>query len=322
MTQMLKPCPFCDGPTHLKPLDDETGCQHLGTPHCPIGRWTMTVEQWNHRASSIPEPEAAPIPMVLFCPECGQQHIDKPEPEDGWENPPHKSHKCVGPNGCGCIWRPADVPTDGVAAIETHGTADTWFAASRQAAPANSPEAASSDEDAVELVARAIHPSRIADLELALDLALARLVHLEPGDSRAVSNEFVAMAAISCNIRDNLDECRQIIRDALGDDAAAIEGQIAVFQDAEKIAAVAAEQDAVEQYVAEYELCGDDGYYAPTDHERGLIMDAMQGWLVDRDRLVREARAASGIETEGHDADERHGAEHESPVPEEGDAHA
>jgi hypothetical protein len=308
MTQMLKPCPFCDGPTHLKPLDDETGCQHLGTPHCPIGRWTMTVEQWNHRASSIPEPEAAPIPMVLFCPECGQQHIDKPEPEDGWENPPHKSHKCVGPNGCGCIWRPADVPTDGVAAIETHGTADTWFAASRQAAPANSPEAASSDEDAVELVARAIHPSRIADLELALDLALARLVHLEPGDSRAVSNEFVAMAAISCNIRDNLDECRQIIRDALGDDAAAIEGQIAVFQDAEKIAAVAAEQDAVEQYVAEYELCGDDGYYAPTDHERGLIMDAMQGWLVDRDRLVREARAASGIETEGHDADERHGA--------------
>jgi hypothetical protein len=29
---------------------------------------------------------------------------------------------------------------------------------------------------------------------------------------------------------------------------------------------------------------------------------------------------ASGIETEGHDAEERHGAEHESPTAESGDA--
>lgn len=64
-----------------------------------------------------------PIPMVLHCPECGIQHVDKAEPEKGWDNPPHRSHLC---HGCGCIWRPADVPTDGVAAISTRGAADTW----------------------------------------------------------------------------------------------------------------------------------------------------------------------------------------------------
>lgn len=56
--------------------------------------------------------------------------------------------------------------------------------------------------------------TRIADLELALDLALNWLGEQEPGDSRAVSNEFVAMAAIRCE-QDNLEECRSIIRASL-----------------------------------------------------------------------------------------------------------
>lgn len=75
-----------------------------------------------------------PIPMVLLCPTCGAQHIDRPDtPEDGadwnapeiaWTNPPHRSHLC---HECGCIWRPADVATTGVAATETIGKADTWW---------------------------------------------------------------------------------------------------------------------------------------------------------------------------------------------------
>lgn len=79
--------------------------------------------------------KAAPIDMVLHCPACGMQHID--EPEDGvgefavgadgayrtrWTNPPHRSHLC---RGCGHIWRPADVPTNGVAAVKTKGLADS-----------------------------------------------------------------------------------------------------------------------------------------------------------------------------------------------------
>jgi hypothetical protein len=64
--------------------------------------------------------------------------------------------------------------------------------------------------------------TREADLELALDLALRWLFPHEPPDSRAVSNEFVAMAAIFCGQADNLDECRSIIRDAIAQDVARV----------------------------------------------------------------------------------------------------
>lgn len=67
---------------------------------------------------------SAPIPMLLFCPLCWVQHVDEPdERTPGWTNPPHRSHLC---HACGCIWRPADVPTVGVRAISTRGKKDTW----------------------------------------------------------------------------------------------------------------------------------------------------------------------------------------------------
>lgn len=68
-------------------------------------------------------PDLAPIEMLLFCPVCHTQHVDFPDAP--WDNPPHKSHKCL---WCSTIWRPADVPTQGVRAIKTRGTADTWVA--------------------------------------------------------------------------------------------------------------------------------------------------------------------------------------------------
>lgn len=97
-----------------------------------------------------------PVDMLLFCPKCEAQHIDAPEPETikecgecglfrdidapdecsrcgstkrgttggrRWLNPPHKSHLC---HSCGTIWRPADVPTNGVARIKTKSEKDTW----------------------------------------------------------------------------------------------------------------------------------------------------------------------------------------------------
>lgn len=112
-----------------------------------------------------------PIDVVLHCPKCGAQHIDRPEPEhdlyrDGdvplppaildtngqvvlglcrrcgrgesdltepcWGNPPHKSHLC---QRCGTIWRPADVATNGVEAVVTRGERDTWPKVSATAAP-------------------------------------------------------------------------------------------------------------------------------------------------------------------------------------------
>lgn len=78
----------------------------------------------------------APIDMVLYCPKCGEQHIDAPEGRvlyadepindqsytPVWTNPPHKSHLC---KHCGHQWRPADVPTNGVAAVKTKGENDS-----------------------------------------------------------------------------------------------------------------------------------------------------------------------------------------------------
>lgn len=67
---------------------------------------------------------AVPIDMLLFCPKCGTQHIDEPGKGDSsWTNPPHRSHLC---DSCNCVWRPADVPTNGVARITTKGSQDTW----------------------------------------------------------------------------------------------------------------------------------------------------------------------------------------------------
>lgn len=86
-----------------------------------------------------------PIDSVLYCPKCGLQHIDRDESNNRmhspgcnvscgtlggcscgfdslWRNPPHRSHLC---GGCGYIWRPADVPTNGVAAIKTRGKSDS-----------------------------------------------------------------------------------------------------------------------------------------------------------------------------------------------------
>ena len=72
--------------------------------------------------------------MILHCPSCGEQHIDAPEvpvldraglpadPTTEWTNPPHRSHKC---GACGHIWRPADVATNGVAKLQTHGKEDS-----------------------------------------------------------------------------------------------------------------------------------------------------------------------------------------------------
>jgi len=79
-------------------------------------------------ALALPVPATVePIDMVLHCPKCGLQHVDghdaRAEIEPGyWTNPPHRSHLC---HGCAWVWRPADVPTNGVAAIKTKGEADS-----------------------------------------------------------------------------------------------------------------------------------------------------------------------------------------------------
>lgn len=73
-----------------------------------------------HRLHEIAAELDKPIDMVLHCPTCTRQHIDAATAT--WTNPIHRSHRCA---GCGRIWRPADVPTNGVAAVKTRGKDDS-----------------------------------------------------------------------------------------------------------------------------------------------------------------------------------------------------
>ena len=58
--------------------------------------------------------------------------------------------------------------------------------------------------------------ARIAKLEAALSCALKIWVKIEPPDSRAVSNEFVACAAVQAGLAD-LSQAEDVIRAALED---------------------------------------------------------------------------------------------------------
>ena len=81
--------------------------------------------------SLIDRERCPPIDMVLRCPVCGVRHVDAPSDDayDGnpptWTNPPHRSHLC---HECGHVWRPADVPTNGVEAVKTKGKNDSPLA--------------------------------------------------------------------------------------------------------------------------------------------------------------------------------------------------
>lgn len=56
-----------------------------------------------------------PVPMMLFCPKCGKQHVDKPDVANGWLNPPHATHTCA---YCKTLWRPSNRNTAGVSLIK------------------------------------------------------------------------------------------------------------------------------------------------------------------------------------------------------------
>lgn len=76
--------------------DRATALQHLH----------QAVNAWKNAAYM------APIPMLMFCPRCREQHIDKPAP--GWTNPPHATHTC---GACGLLWRPSNHNTVGVGTV-------------------------------------------------------------------------------------------------------------------------------------------------------------------------------------------------------------
>lgn len=92
--------------------------------------WDHLSDEFQRRWGVFADELSKPIDMVLYCPRCRTQHIDAPEEsiegairggELFWDNPPHRSHLC---HSCGFVWRPADVPTNGVKAVKTTGKKD------------------------------------------------------------------------------------------------------------------------------------------------------------------------------------------------------
>lgn len=62
----------------------------------------------------IAEGGMTPIPMLLFCPICHAQHIDR----DEWARRPHRTHLC---EICRYEFRPANVSTVGVETLPPGG---------------------------------------------------------------------------------------------------------------------------------------------------------------------------------------------------------
>lgn len=60
--------------------------------------------------TSTLETTTAPIPMLLACPVCHARHFDEGE----WVVRPHRTHLCA---SCSNLFRPANVPTVGVAVL-------------------------------------------------------------------------------------------------------------------------------------------------------------------------------------------------------------
>lgn len=70
----------------------------------------------DHARQSVESTE--PIPLILFCPACGHQHIDEGE----WATKPHKTHLC---EACETDWRPSMKPTVGVRMLEETGAPES-----------------------------------------------------------------------------------------------------------------------------------------------------------------------------------------------------
>lgn len=66
-----------------------------------------TVRRGDLTGRTIVLPKPEPILMLLWCPECGERHID----EGAFATKEHHTHAC---QHCGHCWRPAVVPTTGV----------------------------------------------------------------------------------------------------------------------------------------------------------------------------------------------------------------
>ena len=79
------------------------GCKKCGVP------WTAPcTDGGEHVFEPVVETfSVVGLPMLLWCPACGERHIDEGE----FATRAHHTHAC---QHCGMVWRPAITPTVGV----------------------------------------------------------------------------------------------------------------------------------------------------------------------------------------------------------------
>jgi len=129
-------CKTCCQSSMEPEIKECEGCQKDVCPHCcgtSFGWHELCRRDCDGEVNPILDRLAfalgleQPIDMLLYCPNCGNQHIDAPDPARNWTNPPHKSHECQycdQSNGTPFVWRPSDRYTNGVKGIKTTGKVD------------------------------------------------------------------------------------------------------------------------------------------------------------------------------------------------------
>lgn len=221
------PCGLCGKPTPM------LGTKRCDTCHELEGRIQMSPDLARRILAGL---NPKPLDMILHCPACGMQHIDKDNSQDlrieaaergidregdrecdrwieerEWTNPPHRSHLCA---GCGHIWRPADVPTNGVASIQTRGKEDSPAAGATMRRI----------DAAAEAMSKVMACTKLGDLEQQFERALGGLRAIqataeanpaagaEPG-ANALIDEF-QRAAVAWNASKMENDVRERYRNA------------------------------------------------------------------------------------------------------------
>lgn len=83
-----------------RPVGIESGGMVIGA-----GGGGMSAQDLGFGDAGVPA--RSPIRMLLWCPCCGERHIDRGE----FASKPHHTHAC---QSCGVVWRPAIEDTVGV----------------------------------------------------------------------------------------------------------------------------------------------------------------------------------------------------------------
>lgn len=88
-------------------VDPVTGICVLPTHPGAVRRFQRVGDLPPPPDAQIVPAESTSIPLLLWCPECGERHIDRGKLAETL----HRTHAC---QACGMLWAPAVVPTIGV----------------------------------------------------------------------------------------------------------------------------------------------------------------------------------------------------------------